>query len=112
MQPPRIGSFFHRRPALIAGAVAVLGVWGLSATPLIESLKNPYADGFDAIPFFYASLTLLPLGLSVLAGAMSRRDSSRERARQHLLICVALLAFALLFKGFLWFANKYLQGVI
>ena len=65
----------HRKEAreavtfLMIASLIVLGIWAASALPIYQSSKVGGGDGFEAIPFVYASLTLLPLGAAALHGA-------------------------------------------
>jgi hypothetical protein len=93
------------RGPLIGGALATLGVWATSATPLLETWNYPYSDGFEAIPLFYASLSFLPLGLSVLFGAVRGDASGLARARQHLFYAGLLAGFVVFACLFFSFAN-------
>jgi hypothetical protein len=93
------------RASLIGGALATLGVWAASATPLLETCNYPYSDGFEAIPLFYASLSFLPLGLSVLFGAVRGDASGLERARLHLFYAGLLAAFVVCACLFFSFVN-------
>jgi hypothetical protein len=101
----RLNDLFTGRITLIIGALLVIAVWGGSSLPLIRSWNNPHADGFDAIPFFYASFSFLPLGLSALTGAIKGDVSGLERARLHLLISVLLVGLVVLLNIFLWVVN-------
>lgn len=90
---------------LIGGALATLGVWIASATPILETWNYPYSDGFEAIPFFYASLSFLPLGLSALFGAFRGDASGLERARRHLSYAGLLAGFVVIACLFFSFVN-------
>jgi hypothetical protein len=80
------------RALYIAGAAAMLALWGLSLVPVIQNWNNPNEDGFSFVPAFWAAITLLPLGLLTLLGGIAGRGKSLRRARKTFVIGVALLA--------------------
>jgi hypothetical protein len=82
------------RAGVIAGGAILIAIWIAS---LVYTIKvwDPRADGFFLIPLFYASISVLPLGLSVLFGALSGSDRGMRRARRHLVFAAMLLALVL-----------------
>jgi hypothetical protein len=79
------------RAVFIATAAIMLALWGWSLTPVIQNWNNPNEDGFSLIPGFYATITVLPLGLIMLAGGISGKGKAARRARVGLAIAVALV---------------------
>jgi len=76
-------------------AAAMLVLWGLSVGPPIASWGNPREDGFSYVPAFWATLTCLPVGLYLIAGAVVARGRPLQRARRALwLACVLLFLVA------------------
>jgi hypothetical protein len=96
-----------RRTFLIVASLIVLGLWVASALPIYQSSKSGGGDGFEAIPFFYASLTLLPLGGAALQGAWKASGEGLRRARLCLWACAAALAFVISLNLFMEFANRH-----
>ena len=66
MEQPVITASPRLRATFFIGAAVMLGIWGWSLVPAIESRNNPNEDGFSFIPAFYGTLTFLPLGLRAL----------------------------------------------
>jgi len=93
------------RATFIVAGVVLLALWGASALPIVDNWNNPNEDGFDAIPVFYASLTVLPIGLVVLAGAIQGSASSMRRARGGLIAAAVVLGILVLFLGFMQLAT-------
>jgi hypothetical protein len=79
------------RAIFLAAAAIMLALWGWSLTPAIQNWNNPNEDGFSLLPAFYATPTLLPLGLIVLAGGFSGKGKHARRARVALVIAIALV---------------------
>jgi hypothetical protein len=79
------------RAILLVAAAIMLALWGWSLTPAIQNWNNPNEDGFSMLPAFYATPTLLPLGLIMLAGAISGKAEHARRARVALVIAMALV---------------------
>lgn len=79
------------RASFLAIAAVMLGLWVASLLPAIRNWNNPNEDGFSFIPAFYASLTMLPVGLCLLAGGVVGRGKWAARARKALIIGLALL---------------------
>ena len=79
------------RAVFIAAAAIMLALWGWSLTPAFQNWNNPNEDGFSLIPGFYATITVLPLGLIMLAGGISGKGKAARRARVGLAIAVALV---------------------
>jgi len=69
------------RSGLVLGGAALLLIWAASWIPVIRSWNDPSADGFQVIPLFWATITMLPLGLAdgALAG---RRFGARLRKNE------------------------------
>jgi hypothetical protein len=76
----------------IAGGAVMLALWGVSLIPAINGWNNRNEDGFSFVPAFWATVTLLPLGLMTLRGGVSGQDKSLRRARKTFIIGIALLA--------------------
>ena len=100
---------FVASPALRATffvvAAATLALWVWSLIPAIQNWNNPNEDGFSIIPAVYASITMLPVGLFLLAGAIIGRGKWTARARKALFIGIALLCLVIAFKILQFFAN-------
>jgi hypothetical protein len=79
------------RVAAIAAGTVMLLLWLASWQPLIATWGDPQSDGFQLIPLFWASLTLLPLGLIALSGGISGTEKGTRRAQTSLIIAGALL---------------------
>jgi len=88
------------RGRLILGAVAILLVWTVTLVPAIKTWNDPRTDGFQLMPVFWASVTLLPLGLSALAGSVFGSGLGLRRARLHLLIAGGFLSLVALLEIF------------
>jgi len=93
------------RLSFLAIAAATLALWVASLIPAIQNWNNPNEDGFSLIPVFYATLTMLPVGLFLLAGAIIGRGKWTARARKALFIGLALLCLVIAFKILQFFAN-------
>ena len=93
------------RVTFLAVAAATLALWVASLIPAIENWNNPNEDGFSMIPAFYASFTMLPVGLFLLAGAIVGRGKWTAHARKALFIGIALLCLVIAFEIFQFFAN-------
>jgi len=78
----------------LAGAV-LLALWGASLIPAIAATRDPRGDAFDLLPAFWATLTLLPIGLVALAGGISGAGQPMRRARNALTIGAGLLVLVL-----------------
>ena len=94
------------RLTYLAVAAATLGLWVASLIPAIQGWNNPNEDGFSFIPVFYASITVLPAGLYLLAGAVVGRGKWASRARKALSVGVALLFIVVAFWIFQFIANN------
>jgi hypothetical protein len=88
------------RAGVILGAAILLLIWAASSIPLFTGWNEPRADGFQIVPLFWASITLLPLGASALAGGISGHDKGMRRARLHLMIAAGLLGVVVLLDVF------------
>jgi hypothetical protein len=80
------------RIALIAGALAVLGICVWAWIPVIVTWNEPGQDGFVAIPGVMSTLTILPLGLFGLVNALQNGRGQLKSAAFALIVCAALLA--------------------
>ena len=80
------------RLALIAGALAVLGIWAWAWTPAIAAWNDASDGGFSAIPGVMATFTLLPLGVFALFNALQNRPGQLKSAAIALFVCFGLLA--------------------
>lgn len=87
----------------------MLGIWGWSLVPAIESRNNPNKDGFSFIPAFYGTLTFLPLGVIALVGGISGRGKSVARGRTALIIGLAMNAVIAAFQIFAGIYNASLD---
>ena len=93
------------RATFFAVAAATLALWVASLIPAIQNWNNPNEDGFSIIPAVYASITMLPVGLFLLAGAIIGRGKWTAHARKALFIGLALLCLVIAFKILQFFAN-------
>jgi hypothetical protein len=89
-----------------AVAAAMLALWGWSLVPPIENWSNPNEDGFSFEPAFWATLTCLPVGLYLLAGAIAGHGRHVARARSALFVGGGLLALVVAFLIFQYVANS------
>jgi hypothetical protein len=80
MDQPQTKASPNLRVGLVLGAVVLLALWGASAIPAVKSWNDPREDGFSLRPLFWASLTLLPLGISALACAIAGGAAGIRRA--------------------------------
>jgi hypothetical protein len=84
--------------ATFAGlAAAMLVLWGLSLGPPIQNWGNPREAGFSYVPAFWATLTCLPIGLFLVAGAIVARGRPLGRARRALWLSCILLFLVVAF---------------
>jgi hypothetical protein len=83
------------RGFFIACGAIMLALWGASTIPVIENWNNPNEDGFDAVLTFYATLTVLPLGVGVLYGAIAGDAKGMRGARSCLIAAGGVLAIVL-----------------
>jgi len=79
------------RAGAIAAGIVMLLLWLASWKPLVDSWANPQHNGFQLIPLFWASLTLLPLGLIALSGGIGGTEKGIYRAQTSLIIAGALV---------------------
>lgn len=93
------------RLSFLAVAAATLALWVASLIPAMQNWNNPNEDGFSIIPAIYASISMLPVGLYLLAGAIIGRGKWTARARKALSIGLALLVIVAAFKILQFFAN-------
>ncbi len=94
------------RASFLVVAAITLGLWVASLVPAIQNWNNLNEDGFSFIPAFYASFTMLPVGLYLLAGAAIGRGKWAARARKALFIGLALLFIVVAFWIFQYIANN------
>ena len=105
MNQVRITASPKLRVIFVVGAAVMLVLWGLSLIPPIENWDNPNEDGFSYVPAAYATITCLPVGLYLLAGAIAGRGRHVARARTALFIGGGLLFLVVAFLIFQHFAN-------
>ena len=86
------------RTLFLVVSLAMFVLWSLSLIPPIRSWGDPNEDGFSYLPAFWATITCLPVGLYLLAGAIVGRGRKVTRARTALFLGGGLL---LLVVGFL-----------
>lgn len=108
MNQPDIIASPKLRAVFFIGAAVMLGIWGWSLVPAIESRNNPNEDGFSFIPAFYGTLTFLPLGLIPLVGGISGRGKRVAKARTALIIGLAMIAVIAAFQIFAGIYNASL----
>ncbi len=85
------------RAAFAGLAAAMLVLWGLSLGPPIHSWGNPNEDGMSYVPAFWATLTCLPVGLYLIAGAIVARGRPLERAWRAVWLAGVLLFLVVAF---------------
>lgn len=93
------------RVTFLAVAAATLALWVASLIPAIQNWNNRNEDGFSMIPAFYASFTMVPVGLFLMAGAIIGRGKWTAHARKALVIGIALVCLVIAFKMLQFFAN-------
>jgi peptidoglycan/LPS O-acetylase OafA/YrhL len=93
------------RVTFLAVAAATLALWIASLIPAIQNWNNQNEDGFSMIPAFYASFTMVPVGLFLMAGAIIGRGKWTAHARKALVIGIALVCLVIAFKMLQFFAN-------
>ena len=86
------------RAIFLVVSITMFVLWGLSLIPPIKAWGDPNEDGFSYLPVFWATITCLPVGLYLLAGAFVGRGRHVARARTALFLGGGLL---LLMLGFL-----------
>ncbi len=104
IEQPGPGPSRALRAAFIVAGLALLALWGASTIPLVENWNNPNEDGFHAVPVFYASITVLPIGLVVLIGAIKWGPRGRRWARGGSIAAGVVLALLAPFLGFMQLA--------
>jgi hypothetical protein len=87
-------------------STVMLALWGFSLIPPIESWGNPNEDGFSYVPAFWATITCLPVGVFLLAGAIAGRGRHVTRARTALFLGSGLLFVVVAFLIFQHIANS------
>jgi len=75
----------------------MFALWGWSLVPPIENWGNPNEDGFSYVAVFYTTLTCLPVGLFLLAGAIVGRGRKVSRARIAFFLAAAMILLVLAF---------------
>ncbi len=95
-----------RRVMFVVVAALMLVLWGWSLIPPIQNWNNPNEDGFSYVPTFYATPICLPVGAYLLAGAITGRGRSAERAGTALLIGCGVLLIVVAFLIFQYIANS------
>jgi hypothetical protein len=86
--PPVIITRKLRARYMFSGAI-MLALWGASLIPLFRG-----TDDVPTIAIFLATITVLPLGLVTLLGAVTGTDTGMRRAQTALLAGAGLLALA------------------
>lgn len=79
------------RAIFLIVSIVMLVLWGLSLIPPIKTWGDPREDGFSYVPAFWATMTCLPVGLYLLAGAIAGRGRHVNRARTALFLGGGLL---------------------
>ncbi|MFZ1215991.1 MAG: hypothetical protein WAO13_21770 [Pseudolabrys sp.] len=79
------------RAIFLVVSIIMFGLWGLSLIPPIRAWGDPNEDGFSYMPAFWATITCLPVGLYLLAGAITGRGRHVARARTALFLGGGLL---------------------
>lgn len=95
------------RLAFVGVAAVMAALWGWSLVPPIQNWGNPNEDGFSYLGFFWASIVCLPVGYLLVAGAIAPRGRLLARARNALLIGVAVIAIVVGFLIFQFVANSF-----
>jgi len=85
------------RAVFFAVAAAALGLWAASLIPPYQNWGNPNEDGFSYVPLFWASFTVLPCGVFLLAGGIAGHGKAVARARTALFIGCGFLLIVLAF---------------
>ena len=94
------------RVFFVVVAAIMLALWGWSLIPPIKNWGNPNEDGFSYVPVFYATITCLPVGLYLLAGAIAGRGRHVTRACTALFLCGGLLFLVVAFLTVQHIANS------
>ena len=79
------------RAIFLVLSTIMLAFWGLSLIPPIKVWGDPNEDGFSYMLAFWATITFLPVGLYLLAGAIAGRGRHVARARTALFLGGGLL---------------------
>ena len=79
------------RAIFLVASIIMFVFWGLSLIPPIRAWGDPNEDGFSYLPAFWATITCLPVGLYLLAGAITGRGRHVARARTALFLGGGLL---------------------
>jgi hypothetical protein len=69
------------RARFAVAASIMLALCGWSLVPPIENWGNPNEDGFSYVPVFFTTITCLPVGIYLLAGAIAGHGRYVSRAR-------------------------------
>lgn len=94
------------RVVFLVVAAIMLALWGWSLGPPIHSWGDPNEDGFSYVPLFWATITCLPVGLYLIAGAAFGRGRPLARARRALWLGGALTVLVVAFLIFQQIANS------
>jgi hypothetical protein len=98
------------RVIFVVVAAIMLTLWGWSLVPPIANWGNPNEDGFSYVPVFYATITCLPFGLLLLAGAIAGRGRHVARASTALFFGGGLIALVVAFLIFQHIANALCEA--
>jgi hypothetical protein len=79
------------RAIFLVVSIIMFVFWGLSLIPPIKVWGDPNEDGLSYMPAFWATITCLPVGLYLLAGAIAGRGRHVARARTALFLGGGLL---------------------
>ena len=85
------------RARFAVAAAIMFALWGWSLVPPIENWGNPNEDGFSYVAVFYTTLTCLPVGLFLLAGAIAGRGRKVTRARIAFFLAAAMTLLVVAF---------------
>jgi len=94
------------RVIYVALGVIMLALWGASLIPPIETWGDPNEDGLSYVPAFWATITCLPVGFFLLAGAAAGRGRHAERARTARWLAAGLLALVVAFLIFQYIGDS------
>ena len=85
------------RIVFVTAAAIMLALWGWSLVRPIQTWGDPYEDGFSYVPLFWATITCLPVGLFLIAGALFPHGRPLGRARTSLWLAGALIGLVIAF---------------
>ncbi|MGA7429552.1 MAG: hypothetical protein WBQ24_09820 [Xanthobacteraceae bacterium] len=89
---------------------SMLVLWGSTLSAAIQNWGNPNEDGMSYVPVFWVTLTCLPVGLYLFAGAIVARGRPLQRAHRALLLACVLLALVIAFLVFQYISNSMDAG--